>query len=312
MIGGCTSAGSPNAGSATSSAFSPTASCRITFTWRSSAGPSRCRRSCSRCTASTARSSTFATQRVGHLFQGRYKAFLVEQDRYLEALIRYIHNNPVKAGLVDHAQAYRWSSDRFYRSANWPEWLDVERVLRRFAPTPARAAAAYRRWMGRNGVDDEAYQAAAPIGRVVKGDEKFAERSMRTARVPVRSHRRWTPGALAERAVNSRASRSSGCVSRSAAIPSHGRRIIVTYVGRRDYALSTTALAGCFGRETSPSFAHGLRRLEDAMERDQSLCRPRRTSRVRASFRRRQSCRSGPKSQRCRADPTSRRESKEP
>jgi REP-associated tyrosine transposase len=45
-------------------------------------------------------------RRVGHLFQGRYKAFLIEKDRYLMALVRYIHENPVKAGLVARASEY--------------------------------------------------------------------------------------------------------------------------------------------------------------------------------------------------------------
>jgi putative transposase len=49
--------------------------------------------------------------RVRHLFQGRYKAFLIEKDRYLLALVRYIHENPVKAGLV--AQA-RLVADLYY------------------------------------------------------------------------------------------------------------------------------------------------------------------------------------------------------
>ena len=51
-------------------------------------------------------------KRVGHLFQGRYKAFLIQRDRYALALLRYIHENPVKAGIVASPQEYRWSSDR--------------------------------------------------------------------------------------------------------------------------------------------------------------------------------------------------------
>jgi REP element-mobilizing transposase RayT len=47
--------------------------------------------------------------RVGHLFQGRYKAFLIEKDRYALALLRYIHENPVKAGVVAKPQDYAWS-----------------------------------------------------------------------------------------------------------------------------------------------------------------------------------------------------------
>src|SRR5712692_6666635 len=68
-------------------------------------------------------------KRAGHLFQGRYKAFLVQEDRYLLGLVRYIHENPVKARLVEKARDYPWSSDRHYRRGGGPEWLDPGDVL---------------------------------------------------------------------------------------------------------------------------------------------------------------------------------------
>lgn len=211
----------------------------------------------------------FRHDRVGHLFQGRYKAFLVEQDRYLEALIRYIHNNPVKAGLVVRAEVYRWSSDQFYRSRRRPQWLDVHRVLRRFAPTPARATAAYRRWMARNG-DDESYEEALAIDRVVKGDEKFAERALSRVRFRASSQPRWTAGAMARAASRLLGFSIERLRQPDRSHPESRARLIVAYIGRRDYAFSTTAMAACFRREES-SFAHGLRRLEDTLERDRSL-----------------------------------------
>src|SRR5688572_580551 len=48
--------------------------------------------------------------RVGTLWQGRFKSCLVDHDRYLLAVYRYIELNPVRAGLVAHAEQYRWSS----------------------------------------------------------------------------------------------------------------------------------------------------------------------------------------------------------
>jgi REP-associated tyrosine transposase len=51
-------------------------------------------------------------RRSGYLFQGRYKAFLVEKEPYLLSLVRYIHENPVKARIVSTPAAYRWSSHR--------------------------------------------------------------------------------------------------------------------------------------------------------------------------------------------------------
>lgn len=52
-------------------------------------------------------------ERVGHLFQDRYKSVPVENDLYLLSAVRYIHNNPVKAGICS-ADKYRWSSMRAY------------------------------------------------------------------------------------------------------------------------------------------------------------------------------------------------------
>jgi REP element-mobilizing transposase RayT len=51
---------------------------------------------------------------VGHVFQGRYKAILVDADAYLLTLVRYVHLNPVRAALVAHPDDYRWSGHRTY------------------------------------------------------------------------------------------------------------------------------------------------------------------------------------------------------
>jgi len=55
-------------------------------------------------------------ERVGHLFQDRYKSEVVEDQRYFLQLIRYIHQNPVKAGMVQEISKYPWSSYQEYFS----------------------------------------------------------------------------------------------------------------------------------------------------------------------------------------------------
>lgn len=52
-------------------------------------------------------------QRVGHLFQDRFKSIPVEDDEYLITLLRYVWNNPIEAGLAEHAADYPWSSRRY-------------------------------------------------------------------------------------------------------------------------------------------------------------------------------------------------------
>jgi REP element-mobilizing transposase RayT len=65
----------------------------------------------------------------GHLFQDRYKAFVVDKDRYFATVLRYIALNPVVAGMVKSAKDYEWSSYRFLFEGNKPDWLKVEEAL---------------------------------------------------------------------------------------------------------------------------------------------------------------------------------------
>jgi hypothetical protein len=71
--------------------------------------------------------------RSGHLFQGRYKSIIVQNDAYLMQLSCYIHRNPLRAGLVNRLADYRWSSYRAYAyKANNPSWLKKELILSQF------------------------------------------------------------------------------------------------------------------------------------------------------------------------------------
>ena len=69
-------------------------------------------------------------KRAGHLFQGRFKAILVEADEYATELSRYIHLNPVRAGIVARPEEYQWSSYRKYiGQGKTPEWLKTDFIL---------------------------------------------------------------------------------------------------------------------------------------------------------------------------------------
>lgn len=69
-------------------------------------------------------------KRSGHLFQGRYKAILVEAAEYATELSRYIHLNPVRAGIVAAPEEYEWSSYRYLAGiSEAPAWLTIHFVL---------------------------------------------------------------------------------------------------------------------------------------------------------------------------------------
>lgn len=67
--------------------------------------------------------------RDGHLFRGRYKSILVEEDAYLVELLRYIHLNPVKAALVMSPEKHEWTSHHYYMGRSKPDFLTTDRML---------------------------------------------------------------------------------------------------------------------------------------------------------------------------------------
>jgi putative transposase len=71
-------------------------------------------------------------KRKGHLFQGRFKSIIVDGNQYLKELIRYIHLNPVRAGLVDQPEKYVWSSHRAYLMLDEYTWITCDKVLKNF------------------------------------------------------------------------------------------------------------------------------------------------------------------------------------
>lgn len=86
--------------------------------------------------------------RVGHVFQGRYKAILVERDAYLKELARYVVLNPVRAGIASSADKWPWSSYRATAGIGEPvPWLEVAWLLSQFGDNRGAARAAYRRFV---------------------------------------------------------------------------------------------------------------------------------------------------------------------
>ncbi|OIO78240.1 MAG: addiction module toxin RelE [Hydrogenophilales bacterium CG03_land_8_20_14_0_80_62_28] len=142
-------------------------------------------------------------QRVGHLFQGRFKAILVDKDAYLLELARYIVLNPVRAGRVKKPNDWAWSS---YRASMGlepaPPWLAEDGLLAMFAKRRSSAQQRYAQFVS------EGIKVGSPWahlkGQVFLGDERFVTRMqahIQTGKDDVqipRAQRRPEPPPLAE------------------------------------------------------------------------------------------------------------------
>ena len=207
--------------------------------------------------------------RVGHLFQGRYKAFLVQEDRYLLALIRYVHLNPVAAGIVESASGYSWSSDRYFRRGTGPAWLDLDGVL----PTlGSNRQSAVRRYVELVDGPDllPSYEDLGAIEQVVKGDESFALGRFEAGRQlepPLRG--------LSEDRLIEVVARTRGLTKAEMTGPQQGgsiafARCLAAYVARRVSQISVRRLARRFRRDDS-AFVRPIAKLEKRLESDGPL-----------------------------------------
>ena len=80
-------------------------------------------------------------RRSGHLFQNRYKSILCEEDTYLLELVRYIHLNPLRAGLsadIKELDKYPFSGHSAIMGKKKRDWQDVSYILTRFSHGPER------------------------------------------------------------------------------------------------------------------------------------------------------------------------------
>ena len=113
--------------------------------------------------------------RDGHVFQGRFKAILVQRESHLLEVARYVVRNPVRAGMVKSAEEWPWSSYRATAGLEpAPAWLDASFLLETFGARRAAAAARYREF-----VADGAAASYDPwgqvLGQIYLGSATFAE-----------------------------------------------------------------------------------------------------------------------------------------
>ncbi|NNF67819.1 MAG: transposase [Gammaproteobacteria bacterium] len=111
--------------------------------------------------------------RTGHLFERRHRAELVADDEYLLNLVRYIHRNPVKAGLVADPAEYPWSSHRCYLGTETLSWVTTRAVLCCFSDSTVKARRQFLQFMtaGTDWTPTEKKQAPTHEGEVLRTDE---------------------------------------------------------------------------------------------------------------------------------------------
>lgn len=119
-------------------------------------------------------------RRVGHLFQGRYKAILVEKDNHLLELSRYVVLNPVRAGMVADVADWPWSSwHAMCGEMPMPTWLCTDWLLSQFGDTRSIAVTTYAKFV-RAGLGEPCIWNKLN-GQIFLGSEAFAQQMQRSS-----------------------------------------------------------------------------------------------------------------------------------
>ncbi len=125
-------------------------------------------------------------ERSGHLLQGRYKAIVIDKDSYLLTVSRYIHLNPVRAGIVGAPELHRWGSYREYINPFCRSGLvytgDILSYFSGNSDSPGFFVAEYKSFV-ESGINDHNNPFNAVKAGVVLGEEDFMERIMEMVRV---------------------------------------------------------------------------------------------------------------------------------
>ncbi|HSW34467.1 MAG TPA: transposase [Steroidobacteraceae bacterium] len=160
---------------------------------------------------------------TGHLFERRYRSVLVDADTHLLRLVRYIHLNPLRAGLVADPADYPWSGHRAYLGLTSIPWLTTDFTLRLLGTNRNSARRAYARLISAGGDPDDSAQFSRgmPGDTRVLGDDGFLARITATgSRVPP-----TRPSLPTLEQVIAAAAREAGCTVEALASASKARAV---------------------------------------------------------------------------------------
>ena len=219
----------------------------------------------------------------GHVFQGRYRAELVEDESYLWTVTGYVHLNPVRARMVEHPGAWQWSSYRGYaRDRGRLDWVAYDELLAswagEFGGRGSEPAAAYRRYVTAGlSQPPESPWSEAYHGWIL-GSQKFVDRiksivngqPRRDRRREARRARGLTLSQLSEVVCSEYEIEPSELSRRGSR---HPARAAMAYLARRHTSATNGELAETLGVSRAESVPNLTRRLASSLSTDRRVRR---------------------------------------
>ena len=211
----------------------------------------------------------YTQSRTGHIFQGRYKALLLDADAYLMELVRYVHLNPVRAGMVASPDDYPWSGHHAYMGKEKLPWLTTDWVLSMYSNDKQKARQRYETFVA-EGIGEtrrNEFHDGTCDGRIL-GDDNFADEAFAKA-----NQRRIHDYRLAD--IVSAVCRRYGITEEQLKSPGKTRlyseaRAVAALLVRESQGISLTELGKMVNRDIAPLVRSAQRLLEE-MAKDEAL-----------------------------------------
>ena len=201
----------------------------------------------------------------GHVFEQRYKAFLVDRDNYLLQVSRYLHLNPVAAKLVEKPQDYRWSSYRGYIVPGAVPMISTEAVLDQLGVKRLEQIRKYREYVEGEDPSNEDPVKLPAMNQGIMGDEKFAEQIQGAVRVKSVKRRSYGQTEIVDAVcrVTKVEARELVRPLRRVRVPT--ARELLMYIARNHTEAGLREIADHLGVRDISTVSHGVRRVEEKL-----------------------------------------------
>ena len=211
-------------------------------------------------------------KRVGPLYQGRYKSILVQQDGYLHHLSRYVHLNPVRAGLVKDPKDYFWSSCKYYISnITAPEWLNITLIFSMFHTNKSKAMSLYKQFILEGIGKEKDIIKENTIKGFILGDYKFFEDIINR----FVDNKITDPEIHVLKDIESRKEPTlehiKSTVEKTITKNMRHQRRFSLYLSRTHTQQSLNQIASFYGKITDAGVSQAARRVEEERKKDKSV-----------------------------------------
>lgn len=214
--------------------------------------------------------------RTGPLFHGRYKAIVVDADKYLVDLVSYIHNGPVRSHAAKRAADSKWTSYAGYADKDSaPDWLSTKRVLDAFGKenkikTDKAARRAFEKYIDAS--RDQGYRADLERGSEgssaqILGDKKFIRKALKPTKEKPRP---LNENQLVKRICKFEGIKEAALTTDSRARAESQVRQIITYLAVELNVASMTAMANRFNRDLT-TMSRNQRYFREKLATDKPL-----------------------------------------